>query len=257
MRKIGIGVALILAIILISCATASFNPAIDSSKALLQPSWEHLLGCDFLGRDLLSLMSSGVLISVSVAALTVFISISVGLLLALAMSFKSLSFFAFPISDSLKLLPTVPLALFFSSVGGPGVWKLVLAMSITMIPVVSRACYARLAVLKKERFILSSYAMGKSHLCVFFTHMLPHLQSYLREQSVSLFLSSILLESSLSYLGAGLPAGTPSLGRIIADAKAYMLSEPLQLLFPALLLFLIGFSLVMVIKGLSELDSAS
>lgn len=257
MRKIKAGIILLAAIIFFSLISADFSLPVESALSLARPSAEHLFGCDSLGRDLLKRISSGVLVSLAISSATVVISIFAGLLLSFFMSEKRVSALSFTISDSLKLLPSVPLALFISSVAGPGAGKVVAAMALTMTPVVARSTYSKIAVLKKERFALSSYNMGKTRGYVFFSHILPHLVPYLREQGVSLFLSALLMESSLSFLGAGLSPETPSLGRIVAEARAYMLTDPFFLAIPSIVLFLLGLALVLIVSGLSELDSAS
>jgi peptide/nickel transport system permease protein len=99
--------------------------------------------------------------------------------------------------------------------------------------------------------------LGQGKVKVFFTHILPHLYPYLREQGLSLFLSAVLMEASLSYLGAGLNPGTPSLGAIISEAKDYMLSNPLFLAFPSIALIAISVALALIIRAFSELDSSS
>lgn len=257
MRKLKTGVILLSAIIVLSIFSASFDESVNSSMALVGPSLSHPMGFDSLGRDLLGRIGAGVLVSFSVSALTVAISTVLGLCLSYAMSERHLSYFVFSLSDSMKLLPTVPLALFLSSLSGPGAGKLIIAMVLSMTPVVARTAYSKIAVLKKERFALSSLGFGLGNRRMFFSHVLPHLYPYLREQCVSLFLSAVLMESSLSYLGAGLRAGTPSLGAIISEAKDYMLSDPLFMAFPSIVIILISVSLVMIIRALSELDSSS
>ena len=257
MKKFKFGASILIAIVLLSLIFAEFKTEINSSNALVGPSLLHPFGFDSLGRDLLGRVSAGVLVSLTVSAASVVIAMSVGLFFAFMMSKGKMSYLAFAMSDSLKLLPLVPLALFLSSIGGPGAGKLIAAMSLSMAPVVARASYSKIAILKKERFTLSSYGFGYSSMQVFIMHILPHLYSYIREQAISLLLSAILMEASLSYLGAGLSVGTPSLGAIVAEAKAYMLTNPLFITFPSVVLLVLGFSLVMMIKGLSELDSAS
>lgn len=257
MKKLKIGIVMLLSIILLSLLFSEFNAEVSSLNALTGPSFRHPFGFDSLGRDLLGRVAAGVLVSLSVSLVSVAISMAVGLFLAFMMSKGAISYVAFAMSDSLKLLPIVPLALFLSSIGGPGPGKLIFAMSLSMSPIVARASYSKITILKKERFTLSSYGFGYNSMQVFAMHILPHLYFYIREQAVSLLLSAILMEASLSYLGAGLSVGTPSLGAIVSEAKAYMLTNPLFIAFPSLVLLLLGLSLVLIIKGLSELDSAS
>lgn len=257
MRKLKAGTILLIFIVLVSLLVAEFDAPINSYQALSGPSFSHPFGFDSLGRDLCGRMGAGIVISLTISAATAILSIAIGLLISYFMSDRNLSFFMFSLSDSMKLLPTVPLALFLSSLSGPGAGKLIFSMVITMSPAVARTAYSKIAILKKERFTLSSYGLGQSKVKVFFTHILPHLHPYLREQGLSLFLSAVLMEASLSYLGAGLNPGTPSLGAIISEAKDYMLSNPLFLAFPSIALIAISVALALIIKAFSELDSSS
>ena len=84
--------------------------------------------------------------------------------------------------------------------------------------------------------------------------MLPNMKQYLYEQGVSIFMTAIIAESSLSFLGCGVPQPVPSLGSILSEARPVMMEAWWMILFPSVVLFLMAISLQMLI---SETDSSA
>ena len=255
-RRLG-GIIVIALITLLSLLLASAGTAAGSER-LLSPSLEHPAGTDTMGRDLAGRVAYGVLVSFSIALPVSVISILLGIALSFAFSVSGFPTIPFlMLSDTMKSLPPVLLALFLNALSGPGMLKLIVALTVGNVPNIARLCHSRMMVLRSDGPSLAALSMGVGRIKVFMTHMLPFLLPYLGTEAVSIFSASILTEASLSYLGCGVPPMIPSLGSILAEARPVMLSAPWMIAFPAVILALIGIVLDMIISGTSETDTAS
>ena len=158
------------------------------------------------------------------------------------------------ISDGLKSIPSIVLALFASAVFGPGLAILVLSLSLSHIADISRTAYSEYSRIAAEEYIEASRQMKGSRRWIYIHHVLPNMRKYLYEQCVSVFMTSIIAESSLSFLGCGVPQPLPSLGAVLSEARPVMTEAWWLMLFPSIVLILIASSLEMMI---SDLDSSS
>lgn len=257
MRKLVSG-SLLLFLLLLFALFFSSPSVVDTSQRLLAPSLSHPFGTDGYGRDLLAVTASGLRTSFSVALAVTAVSLALGLLLSFAFSSRRLPKAPFIfLSDTLKSVPPLVLALFLGSLSGPGLMKLVAALSVANMPNLARTAYARAPMLREEAYSRASEAMGMGEAGIFLRHLLPRLWPYLMLQCVAVFSSSVLSEASLSFLGCGVPLSAPSLGRILSESRGLVLQAWWTGVFPASALFLTGLSLELIGKGQSELDPSS
>lgn len=256
-RRTAFGIVMMTAIIILSLIYASPGTA-DGRIRLEPPSAEHAAGTDTLGRDLAGRIGYGILVSFSIAVPVSLISLVLGICLSFAFTMVRLpKALVLMLSDTMKTLPPVLLALFLNAIGGPGVIKLIIALTIGNIPNIARLCNSRAMVLRSEGPVLAASMMGVGKVRAFIKHVLPFLFPYLGAEAITIFSASILTEASLSYLGCGVPPMVPSIGSILAEARSVMLSAPWMIAIPAVLLVYIGIALEMIASGLSDPDTAS
>ena len=230
----------------------------DLPIRLMPPSSEHPFGTDMLGRDILSRCALGTLISILIASSVTAISLAFGILLSFLYLHPSFhEGIILSVSDSLKSIPSIVLALFISAIAGPGISVLVVSLSLSHISDISRTSYAESRRISKEGYVEAARAMNGSTRWIFLHHVLPNMKGYLYEQGISVFLSSIIAESSLSFLGCGVPPMVPSLGSVLAEARSVMLSAPWMIAAPAIVLIYTGIALELISSGLSDPDTAS
>lgn len=261
MKKAILGAAILLFILIFSLAFSFFPIDVDLSKSFLGPNPSAPFGYDSLGRNLFLEVARGVVISFSIALLVSLISIVLGLLAAYLMSINRVAFSILNVvCNSFKVMPVIVLALFLASVKGPSVPKLIIALSLAMVSNVARTMLPRLEVARKESYMDIARGFGIPEPRIFIFHGIPALLAYIREELLSIMVSSILLESSLSYLGCGVGVSTPTIGSLLSDSRPYFFSYPHLIVFPALVLFLLSLSLSLISSGLrdiSKLDPAS
>lgn len=251
------GIIILIAVLLFSLAFGGEGD-VDASMRLLGPSSSHPFGTDALGRDLLERTARGAFVSISIGAISLLISAAVGTVLAYAYSLPRFPRSALLVlADTFKAVPPMVLALFFAAFAGPGIAKMAIAVSIAHISDISRTAYSRTAALLNEEFIEAERSIGAGSARIFFCHILPHVAPYLALQGVSVFLSAVMAESTLSFLGCGVPVDTPSLGALLAEARPVMMNAPWMVAFPAAVLLLIGLSLELIALSFSESDPSA
>lgn len=252
MIKLRSGLVLLLAMLMLAVLCSS-PEAVNTAERLLPPSLSHPFGTDGYGRDLLRMTASGLLTSFLTALAVSALSLFTGTLLSFCFSSRHLPGAPFLfLSDTLKAVPAVVLALFLSSLSGPGMIKLILALSLANIPNLARTAYSRAPVLREEAFSKAAEAEGMGEGRIFLSHILPHIWPYMALQCVSVFSSAVLAEASLSFLGCGVPLTVPSLGRLLSESRGFFLTSWWTAFFPSAALFLTGLSLELTAKGMRE-----
>jgi peptide/nickel transport system permease protein len=203
------------------------------------PSWNHLFGNDDLGRDILSRILLGARVSMRVGATVVLLSGVFGVLVGGFAAFvggKLDTFVAVVVVNSLMAFPSLLLAIALVAFLGPGLDRLIFALSV-----IGWVGYARLArgqVLKVKtlEFVEAARALGASSLRVFIHHVLPSIiQPVLVQASIGMA-GAILAEASLSFLGLGITAPTPSWGAMLNDGRNHLFDAPHMVIFPSLAL---------------------
>ena len=219
-----------------------WNPMeIQLPVRLAPPSTEHWLGCDELGRDILSRILMGARVSLSVGSAVVAVSLSLGVLVGLVAGYWGGRFDAFMnviVINSLLALPGILLAIAVVAFLGPGFWNLVIALSLGGWIGFARLARAQTLQVKELEFIEAARALGASHSRILFRHLLPNILPPVLVQASIAMAGAVLAEASLSFLGLGVPPPTPSWGSMLNSARGYLFSAPHLAVWPALALML-------------------
>ncbi len=200
----------------------------DMMKTLAQPSWEHLLGTDQYGRDVLSRLIWGSRISLEVAAMVVVISLTFGTLIGAIAGYSGgwIERCIMIVNDILLAFPGFLLALAFVAARGSSLESVILAVSIAYTPRVAAVMRSVVLTIKPRPFIEASQAIGMSATRVLFFHVIPNsLPPVIVVGTVSAA-TAILAEAGLSYLGLGVQPPTATWGNVISDGQSYIISNP-------------------------------
>ena len=219
-----------------------YDPSVQDLEGRLQgPSWDHPFGNDELGRDILSRVLLGTRISMRVGATVVLLSGIIGVLIGGFAGYVGGvidTFVTVIVVNSLMAFPGILLAIALVAFLGPGIDRLIFALSV-----IGWAGYARLArgqVLKVKtlEFVEAAIALGASGPRIFFRHVLPSIiQPVLVQASIGMA-AAILLEASLSFLGLGIAPPTPSWGAMLNDGRGHLFDAPHMVVFPSMALVL-------------------
>ena len=221
------------------------------SNRLTPPVWqdggtmEHILGTDKLGRDILSRIIYGARVSLTVSLIAIFVGGIIGTVLGLISGYfggKTDAVIMRLVDISLSL-PTILLALVLVAAVGPS-----FGVVITVLIVLLWARYARLTrgetlAIKELDFIARGRVAGASHTRIMFKYIFPNVFNSLVVLATLQVGYVILLESTLSFLGAGLPRAEPAWGVMVADGRELIVTAWWVSMFPGLAIMLTVLSL--------------
>lgn len=222
------------------------------SAPLLGPSGEHWFGTDQQGRDVFARVAYGARMSLFVGFSVQLIALTVGVLVGVlgVLGPKWLRDPLMRLTDGMFAFPDILLAILIIGVWSTGLIPVIVALSVTSWPAVARLVRTQVATLKDREFVLAARALGMPLPKVVWRHILPHLTGLLVAVSMVDIAGTILAESALSFLGIGVTPPTPSWGSMINDARAYMNTQPMMLLWPCLILSMTIFALNFIGDGL-------
>jgi peptide/nickel transport system permease protein len=227
-----LGLALVLAV----CAMAlgadwltGYSPtAIDVRERLQDPSWQHWLGTDHLGRDILTRVLFGARIALGVAAAATGLALVMGLALGLAAGYgpRWLDNLLILVFDTVRSYPTIMFALAIVTLVGPSLYTIVLVIVVTTMPNYGRIVRTQTLSLATAEFVLAERSMGARPLTVLGVHVLPNVVGPLLILASMDLAAAIAIEAGLSFLGLGVRPPTPSWGTILNDGYAYVRATP-------------------------------
>ena len=252
------GTIVILALIIIAIFApliAPHDPNKQDLKAILaQPSSEHLLGNDEVGRDLLSRIIYGSRISLLVGIVAVSIAGVVGLGLGLVAGYFGgwTNTIIMRFIDALLALPPMVLMLAIAATLGSGVFNVLIAIGIGMTPTYCRLMCAQVIALKESDYITAAHAIGARDLRIMLRHLLPNAFPPLLVLITLNMGSAILMEASLSFLGIGILPPTPTWGYMISSGQRFLLTNTLISFTPGIAILLVVLSFNMVGDGLRD-----
>jgi peptide/nickel transport system permease protein len=236
-----VGLALTLFLVVIALAapwTAPADPTAQNLPArLMAPSVGHWLGTDELGRDILSRIIFGARVSMIVSVSVVLGAGIVGLAIgALAGYFGGWfdRLVNIVLINAFLSFPGILLAIAFAAFLGPGLGKVILALVITGWAGYARLARAQILQAKEMEYVLAARSVGASDMRILVRHLLPNILQPLLVQATIAMAGTILAESTLSFLGVGVLAPTPSWGAMLNDARGHLFDAPHLVIFPAL-----------------------
>ena len=253
-----IGLVVVCALILVAIIAPLLAPydyqTQDYSAMSQKPSAAHLFGTDSLGRDIFSRVIYGARYSLLIALFcTIAAFFSGGLLGIIAGYFGGrVDTIIMRIMDIFQAIPMVMMAMCIVAVLGNGIPQLVAAIMFASMPTMARNNRAAILRVRGSDYIESSEAIGVSQVSMIVKHMIPNAVGVMIIYFVGFLAVSIMMMSSMSYIGVGLSAPTPEWGLILNDCKAYMTSAPYMMLFPALMIMVTCFAFNLMGDGLRD-----
>jgi peptide/nickel transport system permease protein len=210
--------------------------ALDFGARLASPSWDHWLGTDQFGRDVLSRLLSAASVSMTVSLSTVALAMAIGITVGAVSGYFGgwLDRLVMTVVDAFMALPGLLLALALMAAVGQGKWGVILALGLAYAPSVTRVVRGIALSLREKEYVEASRAMGNGELYTIARHVIPNCVGPLTVLATAFFALTILAESALSFLGLGVPPPYPSWGGMLADARSYFAFAPWLAIFPGL-----------------------
>ncbi len=226
----------------------------DLTVTLEAPSKKHWLGTDDRGRDVLARMIYGARISLSVGFVAVSIAAVIGVLLgSIAGYFGGIvDHIINRLIEIILTIPTFFLIIAIIAFLPPSIYNIMAVIGLTGWTGIARLVRAEILKLKKMEFVLAAKALGASHARIITRHLLPNAMAPVLVSVVFGIAGAILTESSLSFLGFGVPPPTPSWGDILSQSRDYIEFAWWLTTFPGLAIFISITAYNLVGEGLRD-----
>ena len=224
---------------------APYDPNEMTLDMMSAPSKMHLLGTDDLGRDLLSRIIWGTQISLFVGISTVFISLILGVILGVIAGYYGgwADMIIMRYIDLQWAFPNFIIAVYLVAVFGTGLLNVIVAISLAFLDDFARVARSMVLTLKEQQFVEAARTNGSSNMRIMFKHILPNAAAPLIVQATVCVSYAILGEASLSFLGLGVSANTPTWGLILADGRSFISQAWWLGVYPGLAIMLIVLSI--------------
>ena len=235
-------IGVVLVVLFVLCAIfapwlAPQDPAhIDLPNRLDPPSVSQWCGTDELGRDICSRLIYGARISMLVGSCVVLASLSLGLIIGSIAGYyggRIDRFINVVLMNAFLSFPGILLAIAFVAFRGPGIFNLVIALSLGGWVGYARLVRAQVLAAREKEFVEAARALGASDLRVIVSHILPNIIQPVIVQAAIGMAAAILAEATMSFLGLGVPPPAASWGSMLNDARAHLFDSPHLVLFPA------------------------
>ena len=239
---------------LLASTLATHNPMrLDPVNRLKPPSAKNYLGTDEFGRDVFSLVIHGSRVSLLVGSVTMLLTSVGGVVIGLAAGYsRRLDTPIMRFTDGLMAFPAILLAIAFMAARGPGVWNVILALSIVYTPRTALLVRSTVLSLRELDYVQAARALGRRDVGIALRHILPNCMAPLLVQGTFIFAYAVLAEAILGFLGVGVPPYVPSWGNVIASGKNVIREAFWVSLFPGITLTVAGLSLNLLGDGLRD-----
>jgi peptide/nickel transport system permease protein len=245
---------LLLLVALLADALSPYNPTrLYPGQRLQPPSARNLLGTDEFGRDIASLVLHGARVSLLVGGVTMVLTSVGGVVIGLVAGYyRRLDVVVMRVMDGLMAFPAILLAIALMAARGPGVWNVIISLSIVYLPRTAMLIRSTTLSVRELDYVLAAQALGRGGLAIAFRHILPNCLGPLLVQGTFIFAYAVLAEAILGFLGVGVPPYVPSWGNVIASGKNVIREAFWVSAFPGVALTLAGLSLNLLGDGLRD-----
>ncbi len=213
------------------------DPAnINLPARLAGPSAAHWFGTDELGRDILSRIIFGARISLLVGGSVVVFSLLLGLIIGSVAGYyggRVDRFVNVIVMNAFLSFPGILLAIAFVAFLGPGIFNLILALSIGGWVGYARLVRAQVLAAREREYVEAARALGASDLRIVVRHILPNIIQPVIVQAAIGMAGAVLAEATMSFLGLGVPPPAASWGSMLNDGRSHLFDAPHLVLFPA------------------------
>ena len=254
-RYAGLSIPAAIAVVFIVCGAFAgvLSPAdpnfISLGERLLPPvfdggSWNHPLGTDDLGRDILSRILHGDQVSLIVVLVVVPGAAAIGTLIGLVAGWSGglVENLLMRLTDIQLALPSILFAVLLGSIFGPSLRNVIIILPIWTWSAYARLVRAEVISLRERDFVTAAPAVGASGVWIMRKHLFPNLLNTVVIIMTLEVAIVILAEAALSFLGVGVPPGTASWGRMLTEARTFMVQAWWMIWLPGIALMVVSFT---------------
>jgi peptide/nickel transport system permease protein len=253
-----LGLAVVAAMTLAALLAPWISPydpdAQDVLMKLEPPSAEHWFGTDVFGRDALARVIWGSRISLFVGTVATLAGVLIGTVIGIVSGYYGglVDRAITAGTDILLSFPQLIMGLILVAVLGPTLFNLILAIAITAVPAFIRVARGSTLAMRERDFVDACRALGYGDLRIMFLHVLPNIMDEVVVMGSLWLAAAIRTESTLAFIGLGVPPPTATWGGIIREGFDNLLDAPWLSIFPSFALLLVMIALNLVGDGLRD-----
>lgn len=223
-------------------------------ERLLGASWDHWMGTDEQGRDIFSRVVYGARVSIFVGFGTILLSQTIATVIGVSSGYFGgwIDTVGQRLVDIGQAFPGLVFIISLISIFGPGQTQIIISLGIVLAFGSSRVVRGAAISVRQNAFVEAARATGAGHGRILIRHMLPNVMPVIIVGATIQLGAAILIESSLSFLGYGVPPPFPSWGRMLNDARQWMINYPHMAIYPGLAIFVTVFAFNMLGDGLRD-----
>lgn len=233
---------------------ASYDPNfVNPAVRLTEPSSSYWFGTDTLGRDVFARVIHGARVSLLVGAVVMFGAGILGSIIGLAAGYYDrLDNLIMRVMDGFEAFPGILLAIAIMASLGAATRNVIIALVVVFTPNVARLVRSTTLVTKQQPYVESARCIGMRDALILRRYVFVNGLSPLIVQCAFIVATSILAEASLSFLGAGVPPGTPTWGNMVSEGQGYLQRAWWIAIFPGMFLFLTVLAINLIGDGLRD-----
>ncbi len=253
-----IGLSIIVFWVLVAILAPVIAPcdplAQDSSAINKKPSEQYLLGTDHMGRDILSRLIYGTRTILTLAPISVLASVTLGTVLGLIGGYFGglVDEVVMRLLDAIMAFPTILLYLIIIAAIGPSAINVVIAITFVGTPGIARLVRSLTLDIRTRDYIRAAETRGENPFYIMFVEILPNVRGPLIIDGLLRVGYAIFAIGTLGFLGLGLPPPTPDWGSMVANARKFIWTNPLGVLWPILAIASLVVGLNLFADGLRE-----
>lgn len=257
-RTAMVGLTVLLIIVLVSIFANFLSPydpeAFSPREAFARSSLAHPLGCDQYGRDMLSRLLYGGRFSLLLGFLAAAASAVIGLILGTLAGYFGgwVDNLIMRFLDILQAIPGMLLSICIATALGNGFFNTIIALSIGGVAGITRMLRARILSERKCEYLEAASSINCSTPRIMFKHLLPNTVSPVIVNITMGIGATIMQAAGLSYVGLGVPVGTPEWGAMLSAGRGFMQSAPHLLLWPGVFIAVTVLAVNMLGDGLRD-----
>lgn len=232
------GILLLLFVLAASSAPwITLPPNYQTTEILAGPTGVHWLGTDHLGRDMFARLIWGARTTLTVASLAVAVAVTLGTVVGLASGYIEglVDVLVQRVVDAMIAFPALVLAMAAIAAFEASFLTISITIGVVTSPGVSRVVRGATMAVRSQEFVGAARSIGASDLRIVIVHILPNVRAPIIVMATILLGGAVLVESSLSFLGFGLPPPDPTWGQMLSGpGRVYMVSQPWLAVLPGL-----------------------